>query len=105
MLIVYANIEHLQKLSEGFSMFSVGNILQLIKAVRTLFKLNAEAGHLAMEKYVQPTSAQHSGRRQEHKLPEPFLKLNSVALFQNTNIKFTYVDFYFKITNVMLTLI
>lgn len=66
MRIVYANIEYLQKLSEGFCMFSVGDILQLIQAVRTLFKSNAEEAHLpAVEKYVQPASTQHSGRRLE----------------------------------------
>jgi hypothetical protein len=65
MCIVYANTEPIQNPCEGFSLFSAGNILQLIKAVRTLFKLNTKAGHLAIEKYVQSTNMQHCSRRQE----------------------------------------
>jgi len=53
MCTVYASTEYIQNSSEGFRLFCVGNILWLIKAVRTLFKLNAEADHLAIEKYVQ----------------------------------------------------
>lgn len=41
------------KPSEGFSLFSAVNVLWLIKAVRTTYKLNAVGGHSTMEKYTQ----------------------------------------------------
>lgn len=64
-LNVYDNIEYSGKPSEGFSLFSAGNVLWLIKAVRTTYKLNAVGGHSTMEKYTQPASTQYCCRRQE----------------------------------------
>lgn len=69
MCTVYASTEYTQNSSEGFRLFSVGNILWLIKAVRTLFKLNAKADHLAIEKYVQSTSTVAEGKRANYLRP------------------------------------
>lgn len=60
----YDNIEYLCKPAEGFSLFSAGNILWLIKAVRTTFKLSAVGGQSAIEKFVQSASTQYCCKRQ-----------------------------------------
>lgn len=67
MTILNTQANHL----EGFSLFSAGNVLWLIKAVRTTYKLNAVGGQSTMEKTCsQPAlSTAAEGRRKNNCSP------------------------------------